>query len=452
MGADVIVIGGGLSGLSAAIDLTSQGISALVLEQRHHLGGRTYSFVDDVTGDEVDNGQHLMMGCYTETRWLLRTIGSENLAYLQPNLHIEFLHPQRGSASLRCPPVPSPLHLLAGLMNLKTLSLSDRIKLLKVGLEIRKSPSEVEPAIASLTVHQWLDTLGQSAMNKKYLWDIIAIGSLNDDPRNVSALLFYRVLRAAFLGKRENASLLIPRVGLTRLFVQPSVEYIRSRGGEVLSDSGVEEVLFDGPRARAVRCAGGTKHEAKAFVSAAPWYTISPLFSSVVNNASWTAASQFQASPIITINVWLDRTVMDAEFFALLDSRIQWVFNKSKIYGSTDGSRQYLSIVISGAAPLIGMSSEELVEVALDDLRRFFPQLRSARLVHSLVIKEKRATFSPHPGIEAQRPTSETSVPNLFLAGDWTRTGYPATIEGAVLSGRRAAQKAKEYLATESHD
>jgi uncharacterized protein with NAD-binding domain and iron-sulfur cluster len=161
MSVDVIIVGGGLAGLSAAVDLSSRGTSVLVLEQRPHLGGRTYSFVDETTGDVVDNGQHLMMGCYHATRWLLSTVGSDRLATLQPHLHIDFLHPVLGRSILHCPRLPAPLHLLAGLLNLKNLSLADRLKLLRVGLEIRKDPKVIEPRIASLTVHQWLDQLGQ---------------------------------------------------------------------------------------------------------------------------------------------------------------------------------------------------------------------------------------------------------------------------------------------------
>lgn len=446
MSLDVIVIGGGLSGLSTAVDLVSRGISVLILEQRPHLGGRTYSFIDESTGDAVDNGQHLMMGCYHATRWLLATIGSNHLATLQPNLHIDFLHPDGGRSTLHCPALPAPLHLLAGLMGLRNLSLTDRLKLLRVGLEIRKNPREIEPRIASLTVHQWLDALGQSDENKKYLWDIIAIGSLNDDPKDVSALLFYRVLRSAFLGSRDDSSLLVSRVGLTELFVQPCVDFIRARGGEIVLNCGVDESIFDGDRLREVRGSDGQIREAAAFVSAIPWYAASPLFSNAGGRQGWNLNGYLQSSPIVTINLWLDRIVMDQEFVALLDSRVHWVFNKSKMYGSTVPSRQYLSLVISGAASLVAMDSRDLVNVALKDLSRVFPRMTGAKLVHSLVVKEKRATFSPRPDVEGHRPSSKTQARNLFLAGDWTDTGYPATIEGAVLSGRKAAEGVANML------
>jgi squalene-associated FAD-dependent desaturase len=440
MSVDVIIVGGGLAGLSAAVDLSSRGISVLVLEQRPHLGGRTYSFVDETTGDVVDNGQHLMMGCYHATRWLLSTVGSDHLATLQPNLHIDFLHPVRGRSSLHCPRIPAPLHLLAGLLNLKNLSVSDRLRLLKVGLEIRKDPAKIEPRIASLTVHQWLDQLGQSDENKKYLWDVIAIGSLNDDPKEVSALLFYRVLRSAFLGSRENSSLLVPRAGLSDLFVNPCVDFIRSRGGEVKVSCGVDESLFEGNRLRAVRSSDGQVREARAFVSAIPWYAASPLFSGAAGRQGLNVNGHLQSSPIVTINLWFDRVVMEQDFVALLDSRVHWVFNKSKIYGSSTPTRQYLSLVISGAASLMSVDSGDIIKAALNDLSAAFPAVRIAGLVHSLVVKEKRATFSPRPDAESHRPSSTTQFENLFLAGDWTDTGYPATIEGAVLSGRKAAE------------
>jgi squalene-associated FAD-dependent desaturase len=446
MNSDVIVIGGGLAGLSAAVDLVSRGASVLLVEQRQHLGGRTYSFVDETTGDVVDNGQHLLMGCYDATRWLLAKIGSESLASLQPNLHIDFLHPVHGAASLHCPSLPPPFHLLGGLLTLRTLSLADRMRLLRVGLELRKDPAQVEPVIASLTVHEWLDRLGQSEENKKYLWDIIAIGSLNDDPKEVSALLFYRVLRSAFLGRRENSSLLIPRVGLSELFVEPSVRFIRSRKSEILMGCGVDESLLEGQTLKGLRCSDGQIREARAFISAVPWFAAVPLFSYVVGGQRWSPDGHLQSSPIITVNLWFDRTVMEEDLLALLDSSVHWVFNKTKIYRLQGSSRQYLSLVISGAASLVSKSSEQLLEVALEDLRKVLPRAREARVVHSLVLKEKRATFSPRPDVEQHRPSSLTPIENLFLAGDWTNTGYPATIEGAVLSGRKAAEGAAKLL------
>jgi len=445
---DVIIIGGGLSGLSAAVELASRHIPALLLEARPHLGGRTRSFRDETSGDVVDNGQHLLMGCYEETRRLLKTVGADHLAKLQPNLHIDFLHPRKGFSSLSCPPLPAPLHVLAGLLRLRSLPFEDRVKLARVGLELLRKPSKVERELGPMTVDEWLTSLGQPAENKKYLWDVIAIGSLNDDPKVVSALLFYRVLRAAFLGRRQNSSMLLPIVGLSELFVEPSIRYLDARGSEAKTGCGVEELLCGGDRAVAARCADGVTRGAKAFVVTVPHYAFVDLLraSRGLHGHGFQSVEEFESSPIVTVNLWLDRRVLEHEFVALLDSRVQWIFNRTRMLNLPSKSGQHLALVISGAGPFVEMGKEELVKLAMEDLRAALPEARSANVVHGLVIKEKRATFSPKPGIEKLRPGTETELENLFLAGDWTATGFPATIEGAVLSGRKAAMMAERYL------
>jgi hydroxysqualene dehydroxylase len=443
-GTDVIIIGGGLSGLSAAVDLSARGCSVLVLERSQHLGGRAYSFVDGKTGEEIDNGQHLMMGCYHQTRWLLETIGSDHLAILQPNLHIDFFHPERGFASLHCPTLPGPFHLLAGLLGLKTLSFGERLRLLRIGLEIHKHPENVEPALAKLTVRQWLVSLGQSEESMKCLWDVIAVGSLNGNPEEVSAVLFYRVLRAAFLGGRENSSLLIPKAGLSALFDRPAVRFIQSNKGNVVIGSPVDKLILDGSIVTGVRTSDGVHHSARSFVSAVPWYAISGLLPGT--EAVVPAAQTMTPSGILSIHLWFDVTVMDKDFVALLGSWVQWVFNRSKIHGRTLSSGQWLSVTISGADRFMDKEAQEIVALAVENLKSVCPRVAASTIIHSVVIKEKRATFAQRPEGEALRPSHTTSYNNLFLAGDWTNTGYPATIEGAVMSGRTAAGAASAFL------
>jgi len=467
---DVIIIGGGVAGLSSAVDLARRGISVLLLEQRPFLGGRAYSFIDETTGDVVDNGQHLLMGCYHETRRYLRMIGAEHLATLQPALHVDFLHPKLGRASLSCPNLPAPFHALVGLLNLRSLPFYDRLLLLRVGMDLLFATDGKEESLASLSVDAWLTALGQTELSKKYLWDIIAIGSLNDDPKTVSALLFYRVLRAAFMQSREDSGLLIPRVGLSELLVHPAVRFLRAHGGEVKTNCGVESLRLDGSRVSAVRSSEGATYRARAYVSAVPHYAFPRLFLREDHRSVGILhhVVRFESSPIVTIHLWLDRKIMEQEFVALLDSRVQWVFNRSKLLHQNllergqlknDGRgaverrnsgtmRQYLSLVISGAAEYEEMSKEHLVAMALEDLRRAFPEARTAHVLHSRTIKEKRATFSPTPAVEGLRPSVRTPLENLFLAGDWTNTGLPSTIEGAVASGHRAAEAVASYLAS----
>ena len=186
-------------------------------------------------------------------------------------------------------------------------------------------------------------------------------------------------------------------------------------------------------------------------MSAVPHYALSDIYPSsprqstskmrppLVSNSFLGTLSQFTSSPILTINLWFDRPVMEQEFVAVLDSNIQWVFNKSRIFQSRKHSTQYLSLVISAAAKYVNLEKNRIVRMALEDLKQLMPEEAAAKVIHSLVIKEKRATFSPRPGIEAFRPSTRTSFSNFYLAGDWTDTGYPATIEGSVISGKKAA-------------
>ena len=447
---DAIIIGGGLSGLSAAVELSARGCKVLVLEQHRHCGGRTYSFLDATTGNEVDNGQHLMLGCYLATRRFLKLIGTEHLATLQPALRIEYLQPSRQYERLACAQLPAPLHLLSGLLGMNALPMIDRLTMLRVAKEIMSTSPRKEQELDRKSVNEWLDELGQTELTRKYLWNVITVGAMNNAPEKVSALMLFRVLRAAFLERREHASLFIPRVSLSDLFVYPAIQFIETRGGKVHTGAGVKNILPDGIRVQSVQTTDNKMFCARSYISAVPWYSFEDIFSSSKDVARGmhepvSAGSEgivLTSSPIISVHLWLDRETTDLDFAAMLQTRMQWLFNKSKLLvneKNRPGIRQYLSLVISGAEEFIHFPKEQLVELATEDLRQVLPQAHDAKIIHSLVVKEKRATFIPSPGLDQYRPRARTQFENLFLAGDWTATGYPATIEGAVGSGKTAA-------------
>jgi hydroxysqualene dehydroxylase len=451
---DVIVLGGGISGLSAAVELAAAGLQPLVLEQRGYCGGRAYSFVDAASNEVIDNGQHLLMGCYTATRRYLRTIGAEPLVELQPSLRIPFLHSDEGKKVFACPQIPTPLHLFSGLMRFSPIPLLDRFKMLNVAFDLVFSSSSKEKRLDTLTADIWLRQHNQSELSRKFLWDVITIGALNNAPYHVSALMLYRVLRASFLGNRENSCLLFPRTDLSTVLINPAVDFIRQHGGDVLTNVEVTKLHSPLSQIDRIQTNDGKKHYANHIISALPWFALRRLLEnsnldapSILKTAQPLDWDRFQPSPIIAIHIWLDREVMTEPFAASIDTRIQWIFNRTNLVGKTElskktlGRRQQLSLVISGAQEFIEQSKEELVRIAWEDVCQVLPHARTAVIVHSSVIKEKRATFSPTPGLESFRPQTQTSISNFFLAGDWTATGYPATIEGAVLSGQRAAAR-----------
>lgn len=462
----IVIIGGGLSGLSAAVELCAGGHKVMLLEQHRYCGGRTYSFIDAATGDMVDNGQHLLMGCYHATRQYMHTLGTEYLTAMQPSLHIEFLHPSKRSIRLVCPPLRSPLHLLGGLLRFKGIPLKNRLEMLTVAKQLFSTSPSKEQELDTLNVEEWLTKLGQSSLSRNFLWDVVTLGALNNHPENVSALMLFRVLRAALLGKREHSSFLVSRTGLSDVLVNPSVEFIQRNGGEVLLGTEVSKVHVENEKIVSVSTQDGKKFQAQIFLSAVPWFGFERILSNsgirpelILKTYSGELydSAQFQASPIISIHLWLDQTIFEEEFAALIDTRVQWIFNKSiqsmkplnykavKKQGPKEKIPQQLSLVISGAEDYLEINKQKLISLAMEDLRRVLPKAKNANIVHSVVIKEKRATFIPAPGLDAMRPLPKTTLSNLFLAGDWTNTGFPATIEGAVLSGKEAAKLIMNY-------
>ena len=445
---DVLVIGGGVSGLTAAVDLASRGISVLLVEQKQHCGGRTYSFVHKETGDEVDNGQHMMMGCYHFTLRFLSTIGAMSRISVQKRLSVVFRDAAGGVFRLQSGPFPAPANILFGLLRLKSLTLAQRFSLLRVGAALLFENPNTDEDLQSLTVEQWLDRLHQPKENKEYLWNIIAVGTLNDSPAVVSAALFVKVLQSAFMGKQGDSSMVIPHEGLSGVLVDGAVDYLESRNCEVRTGTSVDHVVMEGDIAASVLLSSGDIVSPRAIVSAVPYFDLSKIFGTETGRAfpERALADKFISSPIVTIYLWFDRSFMEEDFAALLGSPVHWVFNKSRLLTKKNGSVEYLSLVISGAASIIDREKEEIVALGISELGRFYPASAQAALLHSLVIKEKRATFSPRVGTQAYRPAHTTSLRNLFLAGDWTDTKLPATIEGAAQIGYRCSELVLKYL------
>jgi zeta-carotene desaturase len=447
----VAVLGAGFAGLAAAIALQEHRHSVVLLERRGVLGGRATSYRDTLSGEDVDSGTHLMVGAYAATLDLVRRAGAEDLLLVQDSLSIDYVD-DRGFSSLRCPPLSAPLHLAAGILGLR-LPWRARLAALRLLLAARfgKPPR-------GLTLAEYFARTKQGPEAQRLLWEPLATAILNETPERAPAVLFYNVLREAFLAGRRASALVFLKQGFGRLHERLAA-YFHHRGGELRRRARAERLLLDGARVRGVSLSQGaeTKEEIRggaarreeildvdAVVAAVPWDVVPALVPEEARSQPpFVDLHRLGATPIVSVELWLDRIVVDRVMVGLRDEEMEWVFDKGRLFGRREPP-QHLAFIVSAARRSLARPNGELLASAESALRRYFPAMQTAQVTRSLVLREPRATFAVGPDTEALRPGPLTPVAGLYLAGDWTDTGLPATIEGAVRSGFRAARCVEE--------
>jgi hydroxysqualene dehydroxylase len=438
----VIVIGAGFAGLSAATALAERGARVLVLEARPSLGGRATAHTDPATGERVDNGQHALFGCYRETFAFLRRIGASHGVALQEDLAIEIVDRSGRPSRLACPRWPAPFHLLGGVLRWEALSWRDRWAVLGIGRAFlrgahARAGHSRRGAGPGPTVREWLVRAGQTPRLIDLLWEPLAVAALNESIDVASAAPFQEVLRRMFSAHRRDSALGLPVVPLDELYAGPSSDFLSARGGEVRIAARARVRIEAG---RPVVVAQDVEMRPRAVVCAVPWYALGELFEPTPPELREIvdAAERTPASAIVTVNLWFDRPVTTSTFIGLPGRTMQWVFDKRALFGDASS---HVSLVSSGASHLVARTKDELVDLALSELRAALPAVRDATVCRATVVRERRATFSVAPGLP-RRPGTGTRIEGLYLAGDWIDTGLPATIESAVLSGHRAAAAA----------
>ena len=444
-GYDAVVIGAGFAGLSAAVRLTRGGARVLVLEARGRLGGRATAFPDRETGELVDNGQHILLGCYAETFTFLRDIGALDHVRVQPQLAVTMIDRAGRRSRLACPALPAPFHLAAGILEWDALSWTDRLSVLEMAVPLRNARRELQPgstakaASPGETVENWLIRNGQTPRLRELLWDPLALAALNQSPQHAAAPVFARVLAEMFGADPRAAAIALPTKPLHLMYAEPARQFIENAGGTVRTGAPAR-IRVHVDAVAAVESAG-EQWSADRVIAAVPWYAMADLFEGEPPGLAGMLerARRMSSSPIVTVNLWFDRPVMDEPFIGLPGRTMQWVFDKRLVLG---GEASHLSMVSSGALSSVGLTNMALVAQAHAEILDAMPESRAARLTGATVVREPRATFSLAPG-EPARPSTETAVRGLLLAGDWMDTGLPATIESAVRSGHRAAQLAR---------
>ncbi|MSQ11609.1 MAG: FAD-dependent oxidoreductase [Dehalococcoidia bacterium] len=443
-----VVIGGGLAGLSAALDLLDAGHAVTLVERRPFLGGRAYSFTDQDTGQEVDNGQHVFLGCCTAYRALLERLGAQGRTSLQPWLSVPVVGRNGVRSTLAAVPwLPFPLHLLPALLSYRHLSLRERLTTLRVLLVLMRTDRERRHAdLESQSFKDWLLARGERPRSIQRFWNLIILPTLNDDVGAVSAAMGIMVFQEALLHGKHGGEIGYSRVGLTALVSDPAKAVFERAGGRLLLGQGAVRLGLREGRVDAVELSGGHRVEGDLFVSAVPWEALLKLLPEPwPRDLFFAPAATLEAAPIVGVHLWYDRAVMDDAFAAFLDTPVQWVFNKSSIMGLS-GPGQYVCISLSGAWEFAPMSKEELRTLFVEEMARLFPKAREAKVERFIVVKQLSATFRSKPGAASGRLAQQTPIANLFLAGDWTETGWPSTMESAVRSGKLAAGAALRHV------
>jgi squalene-associated FAD-dependent desaturase len=437
---NVIVIGGGLAGLAAGVALADAGCRVRLFELRPYLGGRATSYALP-NGEHVDNCQHVTLGCCTNLEDFYRRVGSASKIRFFDRLF--FLDPQERTGVMQSGFLPAPLHMTGSFLTFAPLSWKDKISIARALAAILFAGGRPKDAYAGepVSMLDWLQRHKQTPRAIERFWRVVLVSALDEELDRTDARFGIDVFWKAFLKNSQGYRLGVPRVPLAELY-DGCRAAIEKKGGEVIFRAPARGLRLEEGAPPAVQFDGGREESADAVVLAVPQDKLHELAPAELRarNPSLDELGKFKVSPITGVHFWFDREVTNEPFITLLDTQTQWIFNKTALCDGAGGPGQYLQLVISASYLLLRKSREEIIELCLDEVRQALPAARAAQLLKATVIKEASATFSPQPGVDRWRPAQQTSMPNLFLAGDWTATGWPATMEGAVRSGYLAAE------------
>jgi squalene-associated FAD-dependent desaturase len=436
----LVVVGGGLAGLSAALTLADAGASVTLLESRSRLGGATWSF--NRRGLWFDNGQHVFLRCCTAYRAFLERIGAAGSVVLQERLELPVLAPASNVAWLRRNRLPAPLHLAGSLTRYHPLPLADRLRLGRALLPLRRADL-ADPSLDQLTFADFLRSHGQRTAAVEKLWDLICVPTVNLPAAEASLALAATVFQIGLLTDAAAGDIGWSRVPLAHLHAEPAAAALDAAGADIRMSTPVEAVEAD---AGGVVVATATDRiNADAAIVAVPHEVAATLLPRVAGSDRWP---ELGTSPIVNIHLVYDRKVLPHEFAAVVDSPLQFLFDRTATSGLGDRAHQCLAVSLSAATRWISAPSDAVVAMAERELVRLFPNAAAARRLDAVVIRERAATFRGVPGSQALRPPACTDEPGVYLAGAWTATGWPATMEGAVRSGVTAANAAIADLAS----
>jgi len=441
-----MVIGGGLAGMAAGVALAESGWRVRLFEQRPFLGGRATSYVLP-DGEHVDNCQHVTLGCCTNLEDFYRRVGAGDKIKFFDRLF--FLDPQGRRGEMQAGLLPAPFHMAGSFVKFAPLTLRDKLSIAWAMLNILQTNGRTWDVdqYGGISMLEWLRRRGQTKGAIERFWRVVLVSALDEGLDKTDARYGIDVFWKAFLSNRSGYRMGVPIVPLAQLYEGCKLA-IEQKGGEVNLRATARSLQIQNSAITSAQFDAGREERADAFILAVPHTAVADLIPDEIKrkDSAFRNLALLKTAPITGVHFWLDREVMSEPFVTLLDTTTQWIFNKTALYGASPGSPQnpqkgqYLQLVVSASYNLLQKSRQEIIDLCLKEVRQALPAAREANLIKATVIKETAATFSPEPGVDRWRPKQETAIDGLFLAGDWTDTGWPATMEGAVRSGYLAAE------------
>lgn len=418
----ILIIGGGLAGLSAAVNLLENGFQVDIYESTKELGGRTKSF--DYKNQLIDNGQHLMMGCYDYSIEFLKKIDALANFDFQNRLQVNFVDSSGNKYNLKAVSKFYPFNLLFAILGYDYLKLNDKMRLIKFFVKlIFTNPNKIE----NISISEWLQSNGQNENIIKGLWHLLAISALNSDLNEVPASLFAKILKQMFLRGNKSATIVIPSKSLTESFVKPAEKFILASDGKIIKGERVVEIEADENNNLLVKTNKKTLKSYDYVITA-----VTPnVLKKLVKSADNELLNEIRYSPIISLHIWLKQNPFKENFYGLIGSEVHWLFNHNN----------YISLVISSAEKLLGYSKDELLALCNSELSKYFPEYSSDFVTDVKIVKEQKATIVPDFEVEKIRKKIRFNIDKLYFCGDWINTGLPGTIESAIKSGKLTAKK-----------
>jgi squalene-associated FAD-dependent desaturase len=438
MGKTVTVIGGGVAGMSAACALAEAGFRVQLVERRGYLGGRASSYLHPGVNEVIDNCQHVLFGCCTNLIAFYKRIGAkEKIHWTRAMVMIE---PGGRRSALGPMPLPAPLHGLPRLLTSPAFTLEDKLSLARAF----RAMLQPVPADSRETLAQWLMRHKQSRGAIERFWKLVIASALNAEIECIAVPYAAKVIRELFMNSAQAGAMGINTVPLSRLY--DGVETLLARNGSsVHLNNNVERLQWDEETSQWTVFTRTETLVSDYVVLALPFEAMARLLPQMPSadgaDALTTKIAHHEHWPICSAHLWFDREITELDHAVMLDREIHWLFNRSKLqpWRKTEGS--YIEIEVSASRVYAARERNEAIALTLRELAEFFPEVKTAKLVKAALVKEVRATFGVPPGIDAFRPTAAQSPwPNIFLAGDWTATGWPSTMESAARSGHLAAE------------